>query len=84
MDMLKTDVEESLHLGGHSSTWKIHTLRYMMYTSPTLLQLRCNLYYLTIAFDYTYLLGHKLIYEGGSFIFLQEDLNFLLVGFFSF
>ena len=55
----------------------------MMYTSLTLLQLRCNLFYLTIAFDYTYLLGHKLIYECGSFIFLQEDLNFLLVGFLS-
>ena len=53
----------------------------MMYTSPTLLQLLCNLSYLTIAFDY--LLGHKLIYECGSFIFLQEDLNFLLVGFLS-
>ena len=33
MDLLKTDEEESLHLGGHSSAWKTQTLRYMMYTA---------------------------------------------------
>ena len=82
MDFFKTDIGESLHHRGAKSYMKDldFTLK-VMYTSPTLLQLLCNLFYLTIARDYTYLLGHKLINEWVSFIFLQEDLSFLFIGF---